>query len=403
MIFRIIISFLAAIFMGKLVSKFRIPSILGWLLAGMIMGPYGLNILSDKVLTNEIFVNLQKFFECSLGFMIGTELLIKKLKKSGKALFVTTIFQSVGTYLFVALVFSTIFYFMKLPIYLGFIFGGIALATAPAPALAIVSEFKTKGPVTDALIPMAALDDVVAVIFFFTTLAIVINHASGKGLSLGLIPIMIFLPILIGVATGFLTGIFLRKSNKKSQIYLSLLFFIILTVVIGIYFNVRVFKSSIINFVLMGMAGSCTFSNMIPEKKLTEIMRYFEPVLTIGFILVIMCLGAPLDYKLITGAGIFTAVYILSRAFGKYFGARLGAKVTHMGKSVEKYLGLTLLPHSGVSLIFTGISATSLMAFDPHSSEIIRGTIAAAAIINEIIAVIVAKYAFMWAKETYKR
>lgn len=94
---------------------------------------------------------------------------------------------------------------------------------------------------------------------------------------------------------------------------------------------------------------------------------------------------APLNYHLILGAGLYTFVYIAARAAGKYFGARGGAKATHLPETVQKYLGLTLLPHSGVSLVFTGITCATL-ASEPSLVRIVQGTIAAAAIINEFIA-----------------
>ena len=91
-------------------------------------------------------------------------------------------------------------------------------------------------------------------------------------------------------------------------------------------------------------------------------------------------------------------VYIAARGLGKYFGARLGASAMKMAPPVRKYLGLTLLPHSGVSLVFTGIACTSLAA-RPELAQIVQGTIAAAAVINEIIAVIAAKKGFELAGE----
>ncbi len=160
---------------------------------------------------------------------------------------ITTLAQSLGTFAIVTLAFGIVFYFTKIPIFLAFVFGGIALATAPAPALSIVKEFHAKGPVTETLLPMTILDDVVGIAVFFTVNSLVALLAA------------------------------------------------------------------------------------------------------------IVDLGAPLDYHLILGAGLYTFVYIAARTFGKYFGARAGAKFTHMPDTVQKYLGLTLLPHSGVSLVFTGI------------------------------------------------
>ena len=136
---------------------------------------------------------------------------------------------------------------------------------------------------------------------------------------------------------------------------------------------------------LIGMAFSATFSNMMSEERLENIMRVFNPVLGIAMIIVILNLGAPLDYHLILGAGLFTAVYIVARACGKYFGAYFGAAITKSPNTVKKYLGFTLLPHSGVSLVFTGIAVSVLSGPDPDSAKIIQGTIAAAAVINEIM------------------
>ena len=110
-----------------------------------------------------------------------------------------------------------------------------------------------------------------------------------------------------------------------------------------------------INFLLIGMAFSTVFANMISEKQLAEIMKVMDPVIGISLIIAILNLGAPLDYHLIFGAGLYTAIYITARAIGKYSGAYLGASVTHAPQTVKKFLGFTLLPHSGVSLVFTGI------------------------------------------------
>lgn len=127
-----------------------------------------------------------------------------------------------------------------------------------------------------------------------------------------------------------------------------------------------------------------------------ELLRF---LITIAILIVILNLGTPLDYHLILGAGVFTFIYIVSRALGKYLGAYFGAHITHSPKTVKKYLGLTLLPHSGVSLVFTGIAVSILIGPDKNGANIIQGTIAAAAVINEIIAVIFAKKGFEWAGE----
>lgn len=151
-----------AIVCGKLVSRLKMPAILGWMIAGIVFGPYLVGIIDEGILGSAWYVNTVSVFECAAGLMIGTEILFKKMRTYDKQVIGITFVQSIGTFLFVSLCFTIVFAIVHLPIYLAFIFGGIALATAPAPALSIVSEFKTRGPVTRTLIPLAAIDDVMA-------------------------------------------------------------------------------------------------------------------------------------------------------------------------------------------------------------------------------------------------
>ncbi|WP_396335139.1 cation:proton antiporter [Clostridium sp.] len=401
--FRWIIAIIIAFLIGKLISKVKMPSILGWLIAGMILGPHALSILDSSILEAGWYENIVHILECVVGLMIGTELVWKKIKKSGKSIIITTLTQSLGTFFLVSLVFGVVFYFVDVPIYLAFIFGGIALATAPAPALSVVREFKTDGPVTKTLIPMAALDDMVGVIVFFTTIAVVAGNISEQKLPGYMIPIVVVLPLVIGLATGLLAGLLLKKERKTLDTLVILIGMILITSGIGFIFNNHIMPKPILNFMLMGMAFSATFSNMITEDRLEKIMNDFNPILGISMIIVILNLGAPLDYNLILSAGLFTVIYIVARALGKYFGAFFGASITKSPKTVRNYLGLTLLPHSGVSLVFTGIAVSVLAGPDPKSAEIIQGTIAAAAVVNEVIAVIVAKKGFEWAGEFGKK
>lgn len=335
--------------------------------------------------------------------MIGTELVWNKMKRSGASIIITTLTQSLGTFLLVSLVFSLVFYFSNIPIYLAFIFGGIALATAPAPALSIVREFRTTGPVTRTLIPMAALDDIVGCVVFFTSISIVAGNLSQGQLPIYMIALVIVLPLIIGIFTGWIAGMFLKKKREASITLLLLILGILLAAGVGFFFNNFVMPSPILNFMLIGMAFSATFANMLPESRLEKIMATFSPILGLSMIVVILNLGAPLDYHLILGAGLFTAVYILARAIGKYFGAYFGASITKSPTTVKRFLGLTLLPHSGVSLVFTGIAVSVLNGPAPECAKILQGTIAAAAVINEIIAVIVAKKGFEWAGELQKK
>lgn len=400
-VLRWMITLAAAAVFGKLITRLKMPAILGWLIAGMIFGPHALQLLPQSLLEAGWYKQIISWMQCAFGLMLGTELIWKKIRTSGKALVITTLAQPLGTFTLVSLTFAAVFAAAGIPLYLAPAFGGIALATAPAPALSIVQEFHTKGPVTDTLLPMAVLDDIVGIAVFFTVNSFIARAVSGGAVPLYMIPVMIFLPILIGIATGFPAGLLLKKTKCRGSVLGVLLAGITLTMGAGTLLNQYVFTGITLNYMLMGVSFSAVFSNMLEDAQLQQLESWFHPFLAVSLLAAIVDLGAPLDYHLIFGAGLYTFVYITARFCGKYFGARFGAKACGMPETVQKYLGLTLLPHSGVSLVFTSILCSVLAAPQPVLAEIVQGTIAAAAVINEIIAVIAAKKGFSLAGEIH--
>ena len=219
---------------------------------------------------------------------------------------------------------------------------------------------------------------------------------TGEGVNVFAILMMIVLPLALGAITGLIGAKVLKKECNKWQTILKVTALIILTVAIGVYINENILS---INLVLSGISFAAFIANMVEEERLNEIMKDINPIMGIALVLVILDLGAPLDYNLIFGAGLLTAIYIISRGLGKIVGSYTGGKISKAEKNVCKYLGLSLLPHSGVSLIFTGIAVSTLSPYVPEHAAMIQGTIAAAAVINEIIAVFLAKQAFKMSGE----
>lgn len=396
----LLIVFIAiAIMVGKLVTKVKMPAILGWLFTGMMIGPYALGWLSNSMLDSTWFHIIISICEITAGLFIGTELIWKELKKSGKQILTICFTEAFGAFLIVTLAFGCIFAVMDIPIYLAVIFGAIALATAPAPSLSIINEYKAKGPVTSILMPLAILDDVIALIIFFMVVGIISNILAGGGLPLYYAPLMIALSIIVGIIIGLLASFILKKEVGKKSTILLVLACIIMTTGIGIYINEYLLPKPMMNLMLVGVTFSATFANIVPRERLDKIREHINIVIILMMIVLIIDLGAPLDFHLIIGAGLFTAIYIVARAIGKIGGAYIGAVISKALVTVKKYLGFTLLPHSGVSLIFTGIAVNALRQSAPQYAEIIQGTIAAAAVINEVIAVILAKQGFKLAGE----
>lgn len=140
------------------------------------------------------------------------------------------------------------------PVYLAFIFGGIALVTAPAPALFIMNEFHAKGPVTNTLLPMAVLDDIVAVIVFFTVNSVVASSVSGGSVPLYMIPVMVLLPVIIGLVTGLPAGWLLKNVKGRVQTLTVLLVGITLTAGIGWLINTKMLSDITLNYMLMAVS-----------------------------------------------------------------------------------------------------------------------------------------------------
>ncbi len=149
-----------------------------------------------------------------------------------------------------------------------------------------------------------------------------------------MIPVMIFLPLIIGAAVGSLTGFLLKKCKNEKLAVVLIMAGVLATTAVGILCNKHLMPSPVLNFMLMRMAFSAAFANMIPAEQLKKITKAFNPILGVAMIVVILNLGAPLDYRAVFGAGIYTFIYIVARAAGKYFGARLGAKATGLDKNV---------------------------------------------------------------------
>ena len=204
-------------------------------------------------------------------------------------------------------------------------------------------------------------------------------------------------PFVIGIVLGFVASIIIKRIKDYRLCILFVIIFLSLSTVLGLLIDKFVFHSFSLNYLLIGMSFSATIANLLPEDKLRDTFKLYFPILNLSLIIVIVNLGKPLDYRLIVGAGLFTLIYILSRAIGIIGFSFIGGKLMKSEKTVTKFLGFTLLPHSGVSLVFTGIAIKTLNSIDSKLATIISGTIVAASIINEIIAVIVAKFAFKWA------
>ena len=244
---------------GKLAAKCRMPAVLGFLIAGMLLGPNAANLLTQNILDNAAYKMLISLMECCMGLMLGSEMVWRKIRQYGKQIIVITFAQSLMTFLVVSLAFGAIFYVAGIPLFLALIFGGIALATAPAPALSIVSEYHTDGPVTRTLIPLAVIDDVIAICVFLNVLGIVMHKTAAESIPGYTILLVVIFPVLIGIFTGCLAAQALKRVSS-AKLRSGIVFFgVLLSAALTKLANLYLMPVPLLNFMLMGMVYSAVF------------------------------------------------------------------------------------------------------------------------------------------------
>ena len=374
-----LLSIAIALCAGLLVSRFvkplKLPAVTGYLIAGILIGPYCLGKLGVQGLgfpTNGDVKALSLFNDVALGFIafaIGNEFRLSQLRHTGKQATVIGIFQALTATLMVDLVLIGLHIFvlgdsMSLAdaIVLGAIEAGESLGhgrvTAPAATLMVVRQYKAKGELTDLLLPIVALDDAVGLIVFAISFGVAkaINYGHYDMTSILVEPLLeIVLSILLGFVMGSIFSAAEKyfKSNSK-RLSLSITF-VILTVALSMMEfevgGVKIGFSSLLVCMMLGtvFCNVCDFSAEIMDK--TD--RWTAPLYILFFVLS----GAELELNVFSSTSVVLigAAYILARAFGKWAGASISAKFMKCPPKVQKWLGITLLPQAGVAL---GMSVT---------------------------------------------
>ena len=392
-----LLSISIALCAGLLVSRFvkplKMPAVTGYLIAGILIGPYCLGRLGVTGLgftsMSEVKA-LSLFNDVALGFIafaIGNEFRLSQLKKTGRQATVIGIFQALVAALLVDVVLIALHEFVlgdKLPLADAITLGAIATATAPAATLMVVRQYKAKGKLTDLLLPIVALDDAVGLIVFSVSFGI------AKALNLGMFDLTSILlePILEIIASlllGMIMGIIFSavekyfKSNSK-RLSLSITF-VILTVALSMMeFHIGTVKVGFSSLLVCMMLGTvfcnvCDFSEEIMGK--TD--RWTAPL----FILFFVLSGAELELSVLGDAAIvgIGLAYIITRSLGKYLGAFISAKAVHCEPLIQHYLGITLLPQAGVAL---GMSVTVAQTLGA-GGQMVRNIVLFGVLIYELV------------------
>ncbi len=354
------IALLSGLLLSRLAKKMGLPAVTAYLVAGVIIGPFclgnfgiGFNAEANPPSDYSILCDLALGF---IAFAIGNEFRLAQLKKIGKQATVIGIAQALVTTVVVDIALITLSFILPegyLPLPAAIILGAVATATAPAATLMVVRQYKAKGPVTDILLPVVALDDAVGLVIFAISFGVAgaINTGTIDAVSMIINPILeVVLSVALGAVMGFLFTLceqFFHSRSKRMAISVT---FVMLTVAISsLKFEigeVHIAFSSLLACMMLGtiFCNICDFS----EELMDRADRWTVPLLVLFFVIS----GAELDLSVFTNwiYIVIGGAYIVFRCIGKYFGARFSAKATKCDDNIVKYLGITLFPQAGVAL-----------------------------------------------------
>lgn len=355
------VSLFAGLMLSRLAKLVKLPAVTAYLVAGIFIGPYFLGALGVEGLGFTSFAeikSLELISDVALGFIafsIGNEFRLSQLKKIGRQATVIGVIQAVFTTVLVDISLIGLHFVIpdKLPLPAAVILGAVAAATAPAATLMVVRQYKAKGPLTDILLPIVALDDAVGLVLFAVSFGVANSMTSGNVdmVSLLLEPVLeVVLSLLLGFIMGLLFSFFERFFHSRSKRLSMSVTFVLITVAFSMLkfeiFGVNIAFSSLLVCMMLGtvFCNICDFS----EELMDRIDRWTAPL----FILFFVLSGAELELSLFRDPVIVLigAVYIISRCAGKYFGAFTSSKYVKCNKNIVKYLGITLFPQAGVAL-----------------------------------------------------
>ncbi len=379
----IAIMLFAALIAGKIVKKMKLPNVTGYLVIGLLIGPNCIGILSEELIDATTFIT--DFALGCIAFSIGAEFKISFLKKIGKPPIVIGVLEGLGAVCVVDLLMLLMGYDVEFALAMG----AIASATAAASTLMIVKQYKSRGPVTNTLLPVVAIDDAVALMAFGISMAIanvVSSHGEAPIGKMLLEPCIelgggLLYGAVLGVIMAYAVKIYTGRGNRLA------ITIMMICVCVGV--------SEMVGFsaLLACMMLSMVFVNL--SKYRTKIYEPLERITPPIYMMFFILSGASLDVTIITTIGVVGVIYVMGRVVGKILGAALGAKVSKAPKIVSKWLGLTLIPQEGVAI---GLATSAAKALPEYGTQI-KTIVLCGVVIYELIGPIITKLALKTAGE----
>ncbi|MCK4993830.1 MAG: cation:proton antiporter [Candidatus Omnitrophica bacterium] len=370
---------------GKIAEKVKTPAITAYLILGILIGPYVLNILPMNII--KISGTISHIALSLIAFSIGQNFSRATFRNVGKQVLWISILEAVGAWLITVVALLC----FKVPGYMALIFGAIAAASAPAAIIMVVREYKARGKFVDVLMGVVALDDAWGLIIFSISLAVA--KAMYAHLSTSMVNVVfgalleIAKSFLLGGVLGFMLSRVGRVLKNQTELLICTLGVIFVTTGLALHFHASVLLS-------------CMFLAAVVVNMNNESFKFFDvlghvdwPIYLVFFVLA----GASLEINLLMQIGVIGLVYLVFRVVGKAIGTYLGAVIAGSDNDIKKYLCFGLFPQAGVAL---GMALIAKEQF-PQAGGVIFTTVAATTVIYEIIGPFFVKMALHKTKQIH--
>lgn len=383
-LFKLSIAILVGLVGGRIAGYFKLPSVSGYIVVGLIIGPSFINLINAQDILS--FGIITEMALAAIAFSIGNEFLLADMKKVGKDALIITVGEVFGV---VLVVFMVMFFIFKQSLEFSMVIASMSAATAPAGIVMVIRELKANGPLVRTILPVVALDDALGIMVFGVALSLakmasgVASYSVFQIISTPLIEIVGAL--LLGLIIGFIMTYVCKKAKGKEELLSITIAFVLLGVGASNFFNI----SPLLTCMMMG--GTLVNLKQNSKRVFGALNEFTPPI----YILFFTIAGASLNIKVLSSVGIIGIGYIVARAAGKIIGATLGAKAVGAEDVVTKYLGMSLLTQGGISIGLSLVVSREL----PEFSESIVTVILLSVLFFEIAGPILAKIAITKAGE----
>ncbi len=371
------VTLLAGFLMTRVTKRLRLPNVTGYILAGILIGPFCLNMIPASFIKNSDF--LPDVALSFIAFSTGEFFQLSAIRKNGSKVIVITLLEALTASL---LVFLTVYFLLGMELAFSIVLAALASATAPASTMMTIRQTGAKGDFVETLLQVVAFDDIVGLVAFSAAIAVAVSSYSGAGFSLGTLmgPILSNLGVLL---LGGFFGLALKwmlhnrsSSDNRLIITVALMFtFCGICAMLGI------------SPLLGCMAMSTVYINLTQDEKLFRQLGYFSPPILLLFF-VRSGMSFDLNSVLHSGGTLGTAplllvgvLYFLTRIAGKYAGAFAGCALAGKNRKVRNYLGLALVPQAGVAI---GLAALGARTLGGEAGKALETIILASSILYEL-------------------